>query len=228
MLAFAVLFTSCDEGGMCLEGEGDVETRTLDLGRFEGISVNGATRVFVKSGSPQQVEVKGQANVLNELETDVNDSVWEIRFDRCLRNHVTVEVYITVPELTSASVGGSGYVELEDVFRSETFDASVSGSGDMKLKVETDHLTSRISGSGTISAAGVARRHDLAISGSGNNNSVDLRNMETDVDISGSGEAEVNARNSLDVHISGSGRVYHMGSPKVISDVSGSGKIISK
>lgn len=228
MLAFTVLMASCDEGGMCLKGEGDVETRSLDISRFEGVSVNGSTRVFISRGGEQRVEVKGQSNILDELETKVQGGVWEISFDRCLRDHETVEVYITVPELTSASVGGSGYVELEDEFKSDDFDASVSGSGDMKLQLDTDNLTSHISESGTISAAGVANRHDISISGSGNNKSFDLRTTETEVDISGSGKAQVNARNSLDVEISGSGRVYHKGNPKVNADVSGSGKIISE
>ena len=228
MLAFAAILTSCDEGGRCLKGEGDTETRALSISRFEGVRVSGSTRVFITRGDRQRVEVKGQPNILDELETAVEDGVWEIAFNRCLRDHETVAVYITVPELTSASVGGSGYVELEDEFRSDDFDASVSGSGDLKLRLDTDRLTSRISGSGTIRAAGEADRHDISISGSGNNNSFDLRAKETEVDISGSGQAEVNVRNSLDVEISGSGRVYHKGNPRVRADVSGSGKVISK
>jgi hypothetical protein len=228
LMALATLFSSCDEGGMCLEGEGEVETRTLNLEKFEGVSVSGNTRVFIKKGSPQQVKVEGQPNVLEELETEVNSNVWGIEFTRCLRNHETVKVYITMPELNSASVGGSGYVELEDVFESRNFDASVSGSGDMVLRLAAERLTSRISGSGTIRAAGVANQHSISISGSGNNNSYDLATLETKVDISGSGEAQVHVKEQLDVEISGSGRVYHQGKPSVNADVSGSGKVIQK
>lgn len=213
---------------MCLKGEGDVETRALDVARLEGVRVGGNSRVFIRKGAPQRVEVKGQPNVLNELATEVRNGVWEIVFNRCLRDHEPVQVYITTPELKSASVGGSGYVELEDVFESDEFDASVSGSGDIKLRLATNRLNSRISGSGTITAAGVAARHDVSISGSGSNNSFDLTSREADVDISGSGKAEVNVEEWLDVDISGSGRVYHQGSPSVNADVSGSGKVIRK
>lgn len=228
ILGFAALLASCDEGGPCLKGEGSVETRTLEVDSFEEVHVSGNPRVFIKKGEQQRVEVKGQANVLDELETEVNGGAWDVTFRRCLRDHEPVEVYITVPELTSASVGGSGYLELQDVFESEDFDASVSGSGDMKLQLDTDHLTSRISGSGTITAAGEANRHDLSISGSGNNNSFELRSEEAEVDISGSGQAEVNVRRTLEVDISGSGRVHHKGNPRVNADVSGSGKVISE
>lgn len=213
---------------MCLKGEGDVETRTLDLAGVEGVRVGGNSRVFIRNGSPQRVEVKGQPNVLNELVTEVRDGVWEVGFNRCLRDHEPVMVYLTIPALHEASVGGSGYVELEDVFESDEFDASVSGSGDIKLRLATNRLTSRISGSGTITAAGVADKLDISISGSGNNNAFDLTTREADVDISGSGKAEVNVKDRLDVEISGSGRVYHQGSPSINADVSGSGKVIRK
>lgn len=228
ILGFTALLASCEEGGLCLKGEGDVETRTLVINDIEEVNVSGSPRVFITKGEQQRVEVKGQANVLDELETEVNGGVWDVTFRRCLRDHEPVEVYITVPELTAASVGGSGYLELQDVFESGDFDASVSGSGDMRLQLDTDHLSSRISGSGTITAAGEANRHDLSISGSGNNNSFELRSEEAVVDISGSGQAEVNVRRSLNVDISGSGRVYHKGNPKVNADVSGSGKVISE
>lgn len=228
LLLVSPFFTSCDGGGMCLKGEGDTETRSLDVARLEGVDVSDNMRVFIRKGSPQRVEVEGQPNVLNELGTKVRDGIWDIEFNRCMRDHKPVKVYITTPEISQASVGGSGYVELEDVFESDEFDASVSGSGDMKLRLATNRLNSRISGSGTITAAGVANRHDISISGSGNNNSFDLTTKEADVDISGSGKAEVNVEDRLDVDISGSGRVYHQGSPSINADVSGSGKVIRK
>ena len=213
---------------MCTRGEGDVESRSLDLPRFDGVEVNGNSRVFIRRGSPQRVEVKGQPNVLNMLNTDVDDGVWAIEFDRCMSDYETVQVYISVPTLQKASVGGSGYVELEDVFESDAFDASVYGSGDVILRLATNQLKSRISGSGTITAAGVAEKHDVSITGSGNNNSFDLTTKETDVDITGSGRAEVNVKDRLDVGISGSGHVYHQGTPTVNADVSGSGKVTRK
>lgn len=228
LLVLSPLFTSCDGGGLCMKGEGDTETRSLDIAPLEGVDVSGSMRVFIRKGSPQRVEVEGQGNVLNELGTNVNDGVWGIEFNRCMSDHDPVKVYITTPEIRLASVGGSGYVELEDVFESDEFDASVSGSGDMKLKLATNRLNSRISGSGTITAAGVANRHDISISGSGNSNSFDLTTREAEIDISGSGKAEVNVEDRLDVDISGSGRVYHQGSPSVNADVSGSGKVIKK
>lgn len=231
-ITFAILailsLTACDEGGFCLEGEGDTESRTLDLSRVEGVKVQGNTRVYIQRGSRQQVEVKGQPNILDELKTNVDGGVWEIGFERCLRDHETVEVYLTVPQLSSAKVSGSGYVELQDRFRSREFDAAVSGSGDIKGKIDTENLSSRISGSGTIELSGAAREQEVRISGSGNHYAFDLRSKRANVHISGSGKAQVRATDELDADISGSGRVYYKGNPDTNLDVSGSGKVIKE
>ncbi|GAB3811142.1 head GIN domain-containing protein [Pontibacter rugosus] len=227
-LATAVVAFSCDDKGFCLEGEGGVETRTLDMAAISGVEVSGSTKVYISRGNPQRVEVRGQGNVLDELETEVDNGVWDIEFDRCLRNHKKVEIHITVPELHVARVGGSGSIELEDVFESREFKTSVSGSGNVLLRVATDKLDARISGSGTIRAAGVANEQDISISGSGNYLASDVNSKKVEVNVSGSGEAEVNAANQLDAKISGSGRVYYTGNPSVNTSVSGSGKVIKK
>ncbi|MHA6247571.1 head GIN domain-containing protein [Pontibacter sp. CAU 1760] len=226
--ACILLLTSCNPQSDCLQGKGQVETRMLDIDPFSEISVNGSMHVFVAEGSPQRVEVKGEPNILDVLEKQVKGDIWEIGFNQCVGDHETVEVYLTVPALEAAGVDGSGHVGLQNVFNPASFKASVSGSGSMKLKLDTEQLTSRISGSGSITAEGVADQHEIYISGSGNNNSAGLRNRQTDVTISGSGKAEVNARHLVDAHISGSGRVFYKGSPKVNADVSGSGKVINR
>ncbi|MEJ8800647.1 head GIN domain-containing protein [Pontibacter sp. H249] len=227
-ILFILSLSSCDESGMCLEGEGSVETRTLDLGRIEGVKVDGNTKVYIQRGNRQRVEVKGQPNILDELERNVNEGVWEIEFDRCLRNHETVEVYLTVPELHTAKVSGSGYIMLEDRFRSREFNAGVSGSGDIKGKIDAEVLTSSISGSGTIELTGAAKEQDIRISGSGRHYAYDLRSDRATVRISGSGKVQVDADEELDVSISGSGRVYYKGNPTTNLDVSGSGKVIKE
>ncbi|RIJ34415.1 head GIN domain-containing protein [Pontibacter oryzae] len=227
-VSVAALLTSCDEDGFCLEGEGGLETRELELRDFNGVAVSGNHKVYISKGSRQRVEVSGQANVLDELEQGVENGVWDIEFDRCLRNHKQVEVYITLPELERVSVGGNGNLVVENVFETSSFDASVSGSGSIMLRVAAQDLEARISGSGTIRAAGVATNQDVSISGSGNYMAFDVDSREAKVSISGSGEAGLKVDAQLDVDISGSGKVYYQGSPAVNTSISGSGKVIKK
>ena len=54
----------------------------------------------------------------------------------------------------------------------------------------------------------------LHISGSGSVQNSDLETADTDIHISGSGKASVNATRSLGVNISGSGSVFYRGQPQ--------------
>ena len=224
----ALLFASCDDDNNCIRGSGDVETRELTLDAFNGVKANGTTRVFVKRGATQRVEVKGQPNVLDAMNTTVRNGVWDISFDRCLRSHKAVEVFVTVPELTLAEVNGSGRVELQDQFESAEFRANLEGSGSLKADVLASKVISRLSGSGTIDLLGVAEVHEINISGSGNVKAFSLSTQNTGVQISGSGNAEVHAAANLTVSISGSGNVYYQGSPTVNSNITGSGKVMKR
>ncbi|MCC9135001.1 head GIN domain-containing protein [Pontibacter silvestris] len=222
-----MLFTSCNFGINCVQGEGDVVTRNLNLDTFTGVSVSGSTEVYIQRGNEQRVELEGQANILDLLETEIdNDEVFQVGFNGCVSDHKTVKVYITMPELEYAAVSGSGLVELQDSFRADDFKARVSGSGEIVARIAANNISARTSGSGSILLAGITNELELGLSGSGKVRAYDLQTNAAEVDISGSGSAEVAVEEDLEVEISGSGKVYYKGEPDIISDVSGSGKVI--
>lgn len=227
VLPFLFLFACGDEVD-CIRGRGDSETRELNLDGVSGVRVNGSTRVFVKRGNNQQVQVKGQPNVLDEINTSVQNGVWDISFDRCLRSHNTVEVYLTVPEFSSAELIGSGRVELQDQFETNDFRAVLDGSGSLSINVQAAKVISRLSGSGTVDLSGAASVQEANLTGSGAIKAFGLETESSGVQLSGSGNVEVSANTNLAVSISGSGNVYYQGDPTVNSTISGSGKVIKR
>lgn len=222
-----LLLTSCDDED-CIRGRGDVETREFNLDAVSGLRVNGDTRVFVRRGATQRIEVRAQPNVLDAINTNVSNGVWDLSFDRCLRSHKTVEVQMTVTELNSAELIGSGRIELLDEFEANDFRAVLDGSGYLRINALADRVTSRLTGSGNIDLVGEAGAQDISLSGSGNVKSFGMRSESAGVALSGSGNVEVNAANELAVTISGSGNVYYQGNPTINSTISGSGKVIKR
>jgi len=108
---------------------------------------------------------------------------------------------------------------------------SLSGSGEVELKgefPEIDTFRASISGSGEIEVDETfnARQAKVDISGSGNADLEKLNAKNADIDISGSGDVKIKVRDLLKAVISGSGKIYYWGSPEVNSDISGSGKVI--
>ena len=89
-----------------------------------------------------------------------------------------------------------------------------------------DALTVRLSGSGTIHAAGTTARLDVAIDGSGTGTLSQLIARDAMASINGSGSIVLTATHSLDASISGSGSILYTGNPaQVTKSVSGSGTI---
>ncbi|ETZ22958.1 head GIN domain-containing protein [Pedobacter sp. V48] len=108
---------------------------------------------------------------------------------------------------------------------------SLSGSGEVEIKgqfPDVDTFRASLSGSGEIEVDETfnARQAKVDISGSGNADLEKLNVKNADIDISGSGDVKIKVQELLKAAISGSGKVYYWGTPQVNSDISGSGKVI--
>ncbi|NRF38161.1 GIN domain-containing protein [Pedobacter foliorum] len=108
---------------------------------------------------------------------------------------------------------------------------SLSGSGEVEIKgqfPDVDVFKTSISGSGEVEIDEPlnARQTKVDISGSGNADLEKLNTKTADIDVSGSGDVKIKVQDLLKAKISGSGKVYYWGSPQVNSDISGSGKVI--
>ncbi|BCH08275.1 hypothetical protein MesoLj131c_25330 [Mesorhizobium sp. 131-3-5] len=101
------------------------------------------------------------------------------------------------------------------------------GSGELTLsQVNQPELRLNIRGSGSVVANGTTQAVDLEISGSGSGRLKDLIAQSAQVEIRGSGDAEVTAQADADVSISGSGDVDLYGHPTMRrSQFRGSGSI---
>lgn len=214
--------------GSGIKGEGPVVKKTLQLADFTGFSLHTSGNVILKRG-PQSVVVESHQNIIDNMELDVDDKIWKIKFDKNVRGYKELNIYITIPELTRAYISGSGDIVSEDKFVSRgEVQVGISGSGDIKLDLDANKVMSKISGSGDISLRGKATDLEVKISGSGDVRAYDMEVENCNVSISGSGDVQVHANEELMVRTSGSGDVYYTGRPRVNSRTSGSGHVQSK
>lgn len=235
LILFTLLFSvftvpSCDfddDGPFwdCEKGEGPEVEVTLDMPEFTGVKLEGDTKVFITQGNDFEVVAKGEGNIIDLLELDVQNDTWEIEFDRCVRNY-DLEIFITMPEIKYLSVSGSGEIRGENFFTTQDVVLRISGSGDICLGLIAENIDGKISGSGKMELEGESENLNFGISGSGDLHSFDLETQKADINISGSGNASVNVLEILDVRISGSGNVYFKGNPVVNANISGSGDVV--
>jgi hypothetical protein len=211
----------------CIRADGPIITERINMASFTGIDLEIAGEVYIRQGSEQIVEIEAPEEIVEEMEFDVRNDIWEIETDRCLRyDGNDLRIFITLPNLDYLRISGSGDIISENIFLIDDLELQISGSGIIDVAAEADDIFTRISGSGDILLEGTADDLDFEINGSGDIKAFDLLANAADVNISGSGDAEVNVSDELNVRISGSGDVLYRGNPVVDSRISGSGRVI--
>ena len=209
--------------------ESIAQKQKRQVGNFDKISLGIAADLYLTQGSLTSLELEGDTDDLEDIVTEVKNDELLIRYknDRSWRfGRDRVTIYLTMQDIASVSLGGSGKIIGENSIEADNLSLSVSGSGRIELKIEADDLEQKISGSGSISISGEADRAEISISGSGNLEALDLEVDDCVVRISGSGRCKISVGDSLEANISGSGSVYYKGDPdRLISNVSGSGKV---
>jgi len=201
-----------------------------DLPEFRSINLSLSCEVYVRQGNQQKVVLKGDPEELEEVETRVSGRRLTIQSKTQSwfggGSFRSVKIYITVRELESVSVSGSGNLIGEEIIESDFLELKVSGSGSIKLSAKTSEMEATITGSGNIQLEGQTEYNDVVISGSGKLRAENLEADRYSIRISGSGSCRIHVNSSLDVRISGSGNVRYSGNPdKVNSKSTGSGSI---
>lgn len=198
---------------------------------FTGISLSISANVYLSQSSDYRVELEGDADYLEEIETIVDGDILKIKnkdhFNFDFRNK-KINVYISMPKVCSVSVSGSGDIIAQTAIKSDDLKIKISGSGNVKIEsLSVKNLDLGISGSGDIKMSGtdIAETASYSISGSGDIDNQDLQCKKVDIHVSGSGDVRVWAVEELDARVSGSGDVYYKGRPIVNAKSSGSGGI---
>jgi hypothetical protein len=215
--------------GNGIKGEGSKVTKTLNLDKFDAVGLAISADVFLTQGNSQSVKIEAQNNIIENLVTDVENGRWKIKFDKNVREHDGIKIWITIPTLKEASVSGSGDIVGESSFNGlDLLNLAVSGSGSIRLDYQANRSEAAISGSGDMKLSGSVSEIAIRVSGSGDVDAFDLTTKSCSVRISGSGDVSVHPDDYLDAAIAGSGDVYYKGQPKVKSKISGSGDVVAK
>jgi len=202
--------------------------QTYELASFSRISTTGPQDVVVTHGDTQSVRGEGS---LGRLDVVVENGELIIRprngggwnwgdFD-------STTLYVTVPELTRASLNGSGDIRIDNI-TGERFEALLEGgfSGDFEingLAVEEAEFT--VNGPGDISASGTAESTRVTINGPGELKAGGLKSETATVMVRGPGDVELAVEREADVSVDGPGEVDIDGPARCTLSTSGPGSV---
>lgn len=224
VLVIAATFSSC--GVNCVDGTGKIVNKTLPIENFTELELNSSIAVFIEQGTEQKVEVKGNENIIELLNKELNGDTWEIEFDKCINSSENVEIHITLAEINRIELNGSGSISSKNNIKGEILEIVLDGSGDMNLNLQVKELETVLNGSGDLQLSGSTKTHAIELDGSGDVNAEDLMSDNVEINLNGSGDVRVNTSYELDIKVNGSGDVYYKGNVKNIrSDINGSGNL---
>ncbi|MXV53123.1 hypothetical protein GS399_19325 [Pedobacter sp. HMF7647] len=231
-LIYALIFVSvglasCKDDGYhpCVNSSGGIRAENRATAQFTGVDLRLDGKLEISQGA-QNVVVEANDSQVPYIRTRVENGILIIDSDRCLKGG-NFKFSVQLDDLQSLNVSGSGDAIVNGNFKPENARFTISGSGDIKGSLDAKSLHAVISGSGGMDIHGNAENLDAEISGSGRIKAFGLLSNHVNSRISGSGDLECHATQSLNAQISGSGDVRYKGSPVIESHISGSGKVLN-
>jgi hypothetical protein len=214
-----------------IEGNGHLKKATRQVSGYNAIASSGSWDVMVAYGESSSIQVEGDENLLEYIETSVENGKLSIKSKKNanLRSKNKITIYVSLTKLTGVSLSGSGDIIGSGKFSNDgNTDFRLSGSGSIKIDFsKIQKVGVSISGSGNVRLSGSAGSVTAGISGSGNADCGEVICDEVSASISGSGNVNVNANKSIEARIAGSGNVYYKGAATDIQKhVAGSGRVV--
>ncbi|WP_109300671.1 head GIN domain-containing protein [Aquimarina sp. AU474] len=216
--------------GKKINGDGNIVTKSRSVSDYDAIKVKGSLDVSLVSGTEGNISIEGESNLIEHIVTEVDGDALKIYVEKgyYLKPTRGKKLLITVPfkDLSKVTLSGSGDIYSTDVIKASDFKTGVSGSGDVKLVVDAQNTEGFVTGSGDLVLSGSSSMFDCSVTGSGDLEAYRLNAKEVVASVTGSGDVQVTATESIKARITGSGDIFYKGNPeKEDKKVSGSGDI---
>jgi hypothetical protein len=215
-----------------LAGAAPVTSRTVSVGSFDRIRVEGPFEVRVTIGSPRATIAddvnEGVAVRVDGTTLSVRKGTggWGEQPRGASGGGGPIVVTLSTPSLVSASVAAGGRLTIEKM-RGMKLDVTVSGNGSLALAAaDTDQLNATLIGTGEMTLAGRAARARLVASGRGAIDATGLAVNDLTVHLDGVGDVKAAARYTAQVTNSGLGTVTVAGPAKCRVNAAAGGPVV--
>lgn len=217
---------SCDIASVTVEGNGQIKTEERTVSKFLKLKLEGPIDAEMVPGDSYKVEVIADENIQQYVIVEKEGESLTVGLENNIRlKNATIKVRISMPEVRSVSLAGSGSLR-GDLTNPDELKLSVAGSGELFCKIKTPELEVNIAGSGKAELSGETRNMDVDIAGSGDLFGEKLLSENVDVSVAGSGNARVFASKTLKISVAGSGNIDYAGNPPEIKkSIAGSGTV---
>lgn len=226
-------------------GNGDTDTKTVEISDYQSVEMNGAYQAICIQDSTWMVEVEAESNLLPLIDvyTSGTTLVIENKDGYEINTDQTIIIKIHHQGLEAFHLNGSGTVDLNEL-KTNTFtcgfsgtgqvngnieatslDITFSGTGDLNTQIQCEEVEASISGTGNMNLEGRADKGYFTISGTGvvMASKLSLKNCQTE--ISGIGTEQFSISETFNITVSGLATIDYWGSPELTQHITGTAVI---
>ncbi len=221
--ALMLAATSC----INVAGSGTVVSRQIEATTFTKIDVSGAFAVDVTVGSPEQVTVRIDDNLVDSLDVAVTGDTLHIGLKSGTQiSGATLEADVTVGSLAALDVSGASSVTVAGQIAVDPMSITVSGASQLTASIDVREGDVELSGASHAVLSGSAETLGVTVTGASNLDAPQLTVGDLTIDVSGVSHAETAVTGTLSASASGASAIRYLGSPTISrSDASGASTI---
>lgn len=230
MLGIFLVTTAFVACGNSIKGSGVIVTEVRETASFTSVSVSSAIKLVLTQGTPYEVMVKADDNLLPYVLTQVSGNTLKIGVEpmTSLRGYKEIVVYVTAPTFEKISCSGAAEVEATGMLADESLAIKCSGAGSVRLKLETASLEVNASGASDVRLEGNTRFLKADISGASDMKSFDLNSQVAEVSLSGASDMQITVASQVTGKASGASSLKVAGGAAVNVRTSGASSVSSR
>jgi hypothetical protein len=200
-----------------------------NLSNFNSIEVSDALSLDIKNGDTHTLQLEFTEGFEEYIKSEVEGSVLKISIDKRIKEPKQLKLTVTTPEIVSIQLFGASQIKSKDTLRTDNLEIKLSDAANANLVLVVQNLKTEISGAGNLSLSGYATNHMSTISGAGDLKAFNLVSEKINLNVTGAGDAQVNATKELQIKASGAGDVIYVNEPEnLIAEVTGAGEVRKK
>jgi hypothetical protein len=236
LFLLSTLLWSCkpESIGDCFKSTGKTIEESRVIPSFKKLLIRDNINVFIRYSTVRSIQVRAGKNLIDEISTEVNSGTLHIENEnncnwvRSFKREISV--FVETPELNEITYYGSGEVNFQNNFVSDTLLVNMwQASGNLHLAFTSQYVEVKShTGTGTIHCEGQSEEIVAFMGGNGSINTFDVQCKRVFAINENTGLLQVNASDFLKADIKYVGNIEYIGSPGIELLDSGKGELIKR
>ncbi len=194
---------------------------------FDRVAVDAPAELLITQGSAESLAIEAEAHVLPLLRTRVESGTLVIGVVGSMQTALPIRLRVTLRTLALLRADGAAEVQI-GALRTPALALQLAGSSRARVaELTAERVDLQLEGSSELQVQrGQVKQQQVRVDDAARYDAAGLRSDEAQIDVRGSGEAQVHAGLRLHAQVSDSGRLSYSGSPRLTQRVSGAAELL--